>query len=179
MEQEHTANIVIQEASPVDVVEARIMLAKSWLATYPNDETGVSHEWVKDKTDKWLTPERLERSKQNVLEARNDPSQYYRVALKNDQVIGMIHVALQDGGTKDIEALYVHPDHIGEGVGQKLMDEADRWIGLDTAHLQVATYNVRAIKFYEKNGFKVVHGTEELYIDKIPVVTMERRGDKS
>jgi len=40
--------------------------------------------------------------------------------------------------------------------------------------LEVATYNHRAIRFYEKYGFVVVEGTEHLYRDKIPVIMMKR-----
>lgn len=34
-----------------DLLGFRTMQAKSWLATYPSPEHGVSHEWVKNRVD--------------------------------------------------------------------------------------------------------------------------------
>ena len=44
------------------------------------------------------------------------------------------------------------------------------------AVLEVVSYNQRAIRFYEKFGFEKVAGSERMYRDKMPVMTMIRKG---
>lgn len=59
----------------------------------------------------------------------------------------------------ELSRLYAHQKHLGQGVGQSLMDacfararDEDR----DVMWLGVWEYNPRAQRFYEKNGFRVV-----------------------
>jgi ribosomal protein S18 acetylase RimI-like enzyme len=66
----------------------------------------------------------------------------------------------------------------GSGLGHQLMVSVDEWVGGAQTTLEVATYNERAIRFYQKHGFVEVKGTEYLYRDKIPVFKMKRKGDE-
>lgn len=54
--------------------------------------------------------------------------------------------------------MMVHSDYWGMGIGSALMaaliDLAENWIGLTRIQLEVYTDNSRAIRLYEKNGFK-------------------------
>ncbi|MBE7515094.1 MAG: GNAT family N-acetyltransferase [Chloracidobacterium sp.] len=59
----------------------------------------------------------------------------------------------------ELARLYSHQEYIGKGVGQDLMDECFRLAaeGLhDVMWLGVWEFNPRAIRFYEKNGFRIV-----------------------
>ena len=59
----------------------------------------------------------------------------------------------------ELSRLYAHQKHLGQGVGQRLMDACfERAIqeGRDVMWLGVWEYNPRAQRFYEKNGFRVV-----------------------
>jgi ribosomal protein S18 acetylase RimI-like enzyme len=59
----------------------------------------------------------------------------------------------------ELSRLYSHQKHLGQGVGQTLMDacfERARTEGRDVMWLGVWEYNPRAQRFYEKNGFRVV-----------------------
>jgi diamine N-acetyltransferase len=59
----------------------------------------------------------------------------------------------------ELSRLYAHQKHIGQGVGQRLMDacfERAKTEGCDVMWLGVWEYNPRAQRFYEKNGFRVV-----------------------
>lgn len=59
----------------------------------------------------------------------------------------------------ELSRLYAHQKHLGQGVGQKLMDAClERAVsdGRDVMWLGVWEYNPRAQRFYEKNGFRVV-----------------------
>ena len=177
MEKEPVPQLNIREALPDDAPTARAMQAESWLATYPNDEAGVTYEWVKNLTDSWLTTEKLDRSRQIFTDVINDPTVFFRLAESEGKVVGFVHVATNDDGTKELEAIYTSPETFGSGLGQRLMNVASEWIGDIDTTLKVAKYNARAIRFYEKNGFRVVEGTEELYKEMIPIITMKREGD--
>jgi ribosomal protein S18 acetylase RimI-like enzyme len=51
------------------------------------------------------------------------------------------------------------------------------WIGDGSdVVLEVVSYNQRAIRFYEKFGFEKVGESEHMYRDKMPVMTMIRKG---
>jgi len=59
----------------------------------------------------------------------------------------------------ELSRLYSHQKHLGQGVGQSLMDacfERARGEDRDVMWLGVWEYNPRAQRFYEKNGFRVV-----------------------
>ncbi|MEO8041355.1 MAG: GNAT family N-acetyltransferase, partial [Acidobacteriota bacterium] len=59
----------------------------------------------------------------------------------------------------ELARLYSHQKHLGQGIGQSLMDacfERARAEGRDVMWLGVWEYNPRAQRFYEKNGFGVV-----------------------
>jgi ribosomal protein S18 acetylase RimI-like enzyme len=59
----------------------------------------------------------------------------------------------------ELSRLYAHQKHLGQGVGQMLMDacfERARDEGRDVMWLGVWEYNPRAQRFYEKNGFRFV-----------------------
>jgi len=70
----------------------------------------------------------------------------------------------------ELSRLYSHQKHLGQGVGQMLMDacfERARAEGRDVMWLGVWEYNPRAQRFYEKNGFRVV-GTHVFLLGKDP-----------
>ena len=176
MEKEPVPQFTIREAQPDDAPSSRAMQAESWLATYPNEEAGVGYEWVKNLTDGWLTADKLDQSRQIFTDAITDPSMFYRLAESNGRVVGFVHAATNDDGTKELEAIYTSPETFGSGLGQRLMNVANEWIGNTDTTLKVATYNARAIRFYEKNGFRIIEGTEEMYKEMIPIITMKREG---
>jgi ribosomal protein S18 acetylase RimI-like enzyme len=75
---------------------------------------------------------------------------YFLVAVIGDVLLGVVHVA-----EDCIEYLSVDPHAWGQGIGSKLMDEAERQIGLthSFARLEVRAFNERARDFYERRGW--------------------------
>jgi diamine N-acetyltransferase len=70
----------------------------------------------------------------------------------------------------ELSRLYSHQKHLGQGIGQSLMDacfERGRAEGRDVMWLGVWEYNPRAQRFYEKNGFRVV-GSHVFHLGKDP-----------
>ncbi len=168
-------SVTIRTATLDDVEAIRRMHAASWLEAYPNDEEGVAYEWVKAATDEWLTPEKLEFSKQHFGEVFSSPDQFYRVAIDEGKIAGFVHGRREDGKTK-LGALYIAKQYYGTGLAQQLAVLVDEWFGDDTVELEVVSYNMRAIRFYQKWGFKKVDGSDSLFKDKIPAFTMRRDG---
>ncbi len=70
----------------------------------------------------------------------------------------------------ELSRLYSHQRHLGQGVGQSLMDaclERAKAEDRDVMWLGVWEYNPRAQRFYEKNGFRVV-GSHVFLLGKDP-----------
>ena len=62
---------------------------------------------------------------------------------------------------------------------RKILGAALEWVGSADTTLTVASYNERAIRFYQKNGFEIVKDSEHTYAGTMPVVRMIRKGEKS
>ncbi|EKS9796515.1 MULTISPECIES: GNAT family N-acetyltransferase [Burkholderia] len=57
-----------------------------------------------------------------------------------------------------LDCLHVHPSHHGSGTGKRMIDAVRAWartIGAHKVHLKVLEDNVRAIGFYEHNGWQL------------------------
>ena len=177
MKREPASQFTIREVTVADTEALRRMQADSWRATYPNDEHGVSQAWVEGHVTAWLTPDALEKSRSIVEEAINDRDGFYRLAEHDGEVVGFVRATTRDDGAKELKAIYIRPDMFGRGLGGQLMSRAMAWIGDESdAVLEVVSYNQRAIRFYEKFGFEKVAGSERMYRDKMPVMTMIRKG---
>lgn len=88
-----------------------------------------------------------ERWKQELI-----PVAHVVVAEKNGALIGFVTV---DPATQYLDQLVVAPEDWGSGVAKVLTDEAKR-LSPDGLELMVNKDNSRAIRFYEKQGFKYI-----------------------
>lgn len=99
-----------------------------------------------------------------VEELNNNYSAFY-FASENERVIGYLKLNWEKAQTEiideaafEIERIYILKEYFGKGIGQFLLDNA---IAIGKAYdpsyiwLGVWEKNARAIRFYEKNGFKV------------------------
>ena len=163
----------------IDDVEAiRRMQAQSWLDTYGNDEVGATREWLAEETASWFTDEALAHSREHLGACFANPDHFYRVGLLSDEIVGLLHLATNEDGTKHLWGLYTAQKTHGTGLAQELMALANEWIGDNEVDLEVVTYNTRAIRFYEKNGFEIIPGENELFKGKLPNISMIRKGGK-
>jgi len=146
-----------------EAAEIRRVQALSWRVTYPNEEYGVTQAWVDEFTDSWLTEEALAWSVEFLDRVLADQSMFYRVAEVEGRIVGFVHAIRHGDDDLEVAALYCHPSVFGSGVGTGLMDAAMEWIGPGPAHLDVAPYNERAIRFYRRYGFHEVDGSQRLF----------------
>ena len=97
-------------------------------------------------------------------ELENQNSEFY-FAENNGEILGYLKLNFKDAQTEkveenhfEIERIYVLKAFLGQKIGQILFDkviEIGREKNLEYVWLGVWEENHRAIKFYEKNGFKV------------------------
>ena len=95
-----------------------------------------------------------------------DEKSIFLIARIDDEDAGyakLIVDSIESGVTAErpveLSRLYSHQKHLGQGVGQSLMDacfERARRDGHDVMWLGVWEFNPRAMRFYEKNGFRIV-----------------------
>lgn len=115
-------------------------------------------------------PDKYYEAFQNIT---NDPNQELVVIEDNDKVIGTLqltfiqYLTYQGGIRAQIEAVRVHQDYRGKGIGQKLFKWAISKAKEKGAHvLQLTTDKKRpeALVFYEKLGFKASHEGMKLHL---------------
>lgn len=141
----------IRAARVEDVEGIQQVFYKTWLSTYPNEECGITTEDVHDRFKDVMSPERLEKRRKNIENKASNKQLF--VALVDDQIVGVCRVSKEDLHNK-LDALYVIPEFQGQGIGAALWNEAHTYLGtLKDILVAVATYNTRAIEFYERRGF--------------------------
>jgi putative acetyltransferase len=92
------------------------------------------------------------------------------VAEQADTLIGFVTI----DASGYLDQLVVAPDHWGSELGNALVNEAKR-LSPDRITLLVNTDNIRAIRFYERNGF--AHAGEDVNpTSGRPVLRMEWKG---
>jgi ribosomal protein S18 acetylase RimI-like enzyme len=176
------AQPVIRKATPDDAAPIRHMHAQSWRDTYPSEANGVTRQWVHEITAGWLTPEKLAESREFFVTLLADKKQFYRVAEQDGQIAGFIHGVQKDDGSGFLWGLYVGKSRHGTGLSQRLMRGLNEFFcsrAVDKVALDVAAYNARAIRFYEKHGFKIAPapGSEHLIFGTSPAIRMEKMID--
>lgn len=80
-----------------------------------------------------------------------------RVAVANDRIVGFCTTFPLDVATAEIDALFVEPDLMRNGIGRALITDASGVaIANGVTRLEV-TGNPRAVEFYERVGFVADH----------------------
>ncbi len=145
----------------------------SWLATYPNVSMGITREDlmgylgnIDARAFRWEG--RIEKS---------DPNVRISVLRNGDRIIGFCSVTKMSN-VGHIDALYLDPEFSGKGMGGEVLQEGLRWLGNERpVELEVASYNARAIRFYEHFGFYKQGAAKSVDLrngKEIPLILMVR-----
>lgn len=133
----------LRHATESDATEIIFVQATTWMDSYPSIENGISEDDIKsiDWQGKILSWQHMIKS----------PDYEVVVAAKGENILAFCVV--EKRANPVLESLYVLPLHQEGGIGTQLltrcMDEYSQlW-------LEVASYNQRAIHFYEKHGFEL------------------------
>lgn len=148
------AQIEIKKANLNDLSQLKEIGIATFYETFKDDN---AEEDMKKYLEESFSKERL----QGELENQN--AQFYFAIIEN-KVVGYLKVNigdaqsdLKDGDGLEIERIYVLKEFHGKKVGQVLYEKAMQ-IATDTqvpyVWLGVWEHNLRAIRFYEKNGFE-------------------------
>jgi len=161
-----------------DVFEMRNMHGRVWRETYENEKKGITKEWLKERTEGWLTDDSLRVSNERFDRISGDPRHFERVAKVGNAIVGIVHGSKLDN-VQHLEAIYVDTPYHGKGVAKRLMDELMSWFDVkNPVTLEVVEYNDRAQAFYRKYGFSTVEGSEHLFANKVPVIDMKKDGEE-
>ncbi len=124
---------------------------KTWLATYPSSEVGVSIEDINKYFLNAFPPERIERLKSEVRKPKEGVFNY--VAKINGKVVGHF-VFILDEKCDQLESIYILPEYQGRGIGRLFWEKALKLVTKNKpVKVNVMSYNQNAIDFYKKLGF--------------------------
>lgn len=170
---------IVVSAKPEDIESVIEMQAQSWLDTYPDDKAGISRSWVEERVQGWLMSDNIKKRQERLRVINNDQHSLYKIAVAdNGSILGVLFVQRQDG-KQHLGMLYVDKKYHGRGVAQGLMQTFLAWEDARlSTDLEVAVHNKRAIAFYKKYDFHEVVGSEHLFAEVIPVITMIRKGER-
>ena len=157
----------VRTASLDDLAVISAMLSETWHDTYD----GIyGREKVAELTKAWHSVDAL---KSRLTKPRSD----FIVVDDGAEIGGMAYVSQVDGETSMLHQLYVRPGQQGQGLGEKLLIEAEACFpDVRKIRLEVEEANNRAVKFYERNGFRMVGTTPDCGVkgSGIPAVIMEK-----
>ncbi|MGB7432612.1 MAG: GNAT family N-acetyltransferase [Ahrensia sp.] len=157
----------VRTASADDLETISTMLTETWHDTY---DAIYGKEKVAELTGAWHSVAAL---KQRLTKPRSE----FIVADDGAEIGGMAYVTQIDSEASMLHQLYVRPSQQGNGLGEKLLIEAESCFpDVRKIRLEVEEANPRAVKFYERNGFKKVGTNPDCGVkgSGIPAIIMEK-----
>ena len=143
--------VIIRDAAVADAETIFEIYYKTWLATYPNEAHGVLVSDIEHHYKELRTPEHREKDKARIRNIGTDARML--VAEIGNTIVGTSNM-VRGGERNKISSIYILPEFQGKGVGRKLFDTALLWFDkTKDIQVDVATYNTKAITFYESLGF--------------------------
>jgi len=143
--------INVQKAKPGDAEQIQKVLYKTWLDTYPNKEFGITVEDIEERFRNRISKKGVEDVRDRI---RNmDKNSSFLVAKENELVVGVCKIRRGEDSNQ-LGAIYVLPTYQCKGIGYMLWEESFKFFDIRSdIKVEVATYNEKAISFYEKLGF--------------------------
>jgi len=143
--------MTIEKATIADIKGTQQVIYKTWLATYPNEELGITVLDIEERFKHMLSDFVIKKRTDDLLNLTEQ--QLFLVAKDQDTVIGFCKVEKTEAHN-ELKAIYVLPEYQRQGVGTKFWLRAMEFFDKGkNIIVQVATYNEKAIRFYKKLGF--------------------------
>ena len=145
-------NYIIRKAVWDDFMSIHNILFTAWLDTYPNKEFNISKDDIEFNFQQKLLPEEIAKAK--IKNYKNSASAIKLILDFSGSAVGFCR-AEEKEKYNQLQAIYVLPECHGMGFGYALWQEAKKIFNpqKDTI-VHVASYNQKAINFYEKLGFE-------------------------
>jgi ribosomal protein S18 acetylase RimI-like enzyme len=138
----------VREATAADVPRIREVAQEAWQAAYAAFLTpGQCRRALDDLYD----PEALERAIDEL------DGFHLLVAEREDEVVAFASAEMTWADEAELYALYVHPNHWGEGFGSALLDAVAERVadeGADRLACSVFVENYAGVAFFESQGFE-------------------------
>jgi GNAT superfamily N-acetyltransferase len=144
-------HIEVTRQTPDDVEGTTDVYFQSWLATYPNLESGVTREHVEYEFADAYSADNIKKKRRYAEHLGED--NVFLVAKVNGVVVGLC-TASRASEVNRVQTIYVLPDYYRKGVGTKLWEEARKFHHKHKETIvEVVDYNKNAINFYTAQGF--------------------------
>lgn len=140
-------NFISRKASKNDAADICLVQQITWRTTYVSGENHITQEEVNEYTSHWTSDENVQLFKK-MIACRND----WLVAEVDGRVVGHLLIE-KENNYKIIRMFYILPNYQNLGIGRHLLNLACIENEVDI-FVDVVDYNQKAIKFYERNGFK-------------------------
>ena len=143
---------------PDDAAAIRTVQAETWIATYPNEDLGITpaglRQHLEGESGEKIA-ERVARIRARLeSQARGTATGRDFVAVLAGEVVGFTTPFIEPDGRRRVGALYVLTSAQGLGIGHRLLAVNLAWHGADQdVYLNVAAYNEHAKQFYARHGF--------------------------
>lgn len=189
MEREHHTtrsegphSIVVEQPQVEDAEAIRDLVYRTWLATYVNDEQGVTREHIDADFSESRTDEGMRKRREALA---TPPKGWVRLCARAEDgtIVGTINVK-QRTNENELSMIYVSPDAQRQGIGTRLWNDAQQYIdSTKPTVVRAVAYNEQAIRFYEHVGFQRTDeqdthtfGTEQRV--SVPGVVLRRAADE-
>ena len=141
----------IRRAQPDDVLDMHEIFLVSWLATYANEEYDITVKDINYKFEQALLPEKLAARKLRLAEPKD--GELILVGEVDGRIVGVC-VGARNFDYNQLQAIYVLPEFQGRGLGRLMFNEvAQIFDKKKKIIVRVASYNDKAIGFYQRLGF--------------------------
>ncbi|WP_189958179.1 GNAT family N-acetyltransferase [Streptomyces alanosinicus] len=148
-----------------------------WLQTYPNEAAGIDETWIREHRGASATAEGIAQWREFIEAAQQQPDLLFcRVVRSGTEIIGFLCGRRDEVVT--LGPMYLLSEAQGHGIGGRMMSEFLTWVGSSPIRLWVTEYNERAVRFYERYGFKTT-GEREHWRERLPNVRMIRDAQSS
>lgn len=148
------------------------MQLAAWLETYPDEGAGIDEAWILEHRGSDGSVEGIARWREFIEETGRRPDLLFcRVVRSGADIVGFLCGRRDEGAT--LGPMYLLEEAQGRGLGDRLMRDFLTWAGDEPIRLWVTDYNGRAIRFYERHGFRAT-GERELWHGKLPNIRMTR-----
>ncbi len=157
--------IQVKVAKPKDALTLSVLGKKTYIEShghYINDQ-----KLLMSYCDRVFSVEKIK-------EEIQDSNIIFWIAFDGDFAVGYVQLIINEGiehiksdNISKLERIYVLDEYIPKKVGQQLQNQLlnyTRELGKDFLWLRVYVKNQRAIRFYQKNGFKDV-GKTTFYVE--------------
>ncbi|MFF8711444.1 GNAT family N-acetyltransferase [Streptomyces sp. NPDC015184] len=155
------------DASSLGPLQLRV-----WLQTYPCADAGIDETWIREHRGSSATTEGIAQWREFIEAAGRQPDLLFcRVVRSGTKIVGFLCGRRDE--VVNLGPMYLLDEAQGRGTGDRLMGEFLAWAGSAPMRLWVTDYNERAIRFYQRYGFRAT-GERELWRGKLPNMRMIR-----